>query len=702
MSKSSQMCSDMDENMKRIFDATPVPMVLSYSDGSFEYVNRAMLSLLGYTSDEIYDTNLIISHPDNIEVNQSIRERLRQNPFDTVVIEKKYLHKSGRTIEGLLTLAAEADEEGNIKRMIAQVVDLTEHKKTAASLLMFKTLLDSSNDAIYVIDSHSSYIIECNQLGVEYLANKKEEVVHKLKVSDLNPKMAGDGAWPAFIDKIKKSKSIIFERTHTHIKGYDFPVEISISYIEFEEKTYVLAVMRDISQRKADEKLIWQQANYDHLTGLPNRRLLLDRLEQLIHRIHHTNSSLALFYLDLDRFKEVNDKFGHAKGDLLLQDVAKRLTQCVRKSDTVARLGGDEFTIIIAELEDEDKANKITVERIAQAILSALNRPFKLDNEQVYISASIGITFYPEDANSSDVLLNAADQAMYAAKKQGKNCFQYFSLSMQEEALSRLQLVKELHLAIEKQEFQLVYQPIIALKTGLISKAEALIRWQHPTRGLVYPNEFIPTAEETGLICEIGDWVFKQVAQQVAKWRIKLDPNFQLNINTSPIEYLKSNAFLGNWVEYLNAYNVPGEALAIEITERILMDSHSFIPKKLVNFQSLGIDVALDDFGMGYSSLSYIKKFDIDFLKIDRSFVKNITTSVNDKIVCEAIIAMAHKLGIKVVAEGIETEAQRRCLKDIGCDYGQGFLFSVPLDSAAFEQKMIKEHLDAIPDYGHD
>ncbi|WP_207382768.1 EAL domain-containing protein [Marinomonas sp. MED121] len=688
--------------MKRIFDATPVPMVLSYSDGSFEYVNRAMLSLLGYTSDEIYDTNLIISHPDNIEVNQCIRERLRQNPFDTVVIEKKYLHKSGRTIEGLLTLAAEADEEGNIKRMIAQVVDLTEHKKTAASLLMFKTLLDSSNDAIYVIDSHSSYIIECNQLGVEYLANKKEEVIHKLKVSDLNPKMAGDGAWPAFIDKIKKSKSIIFERTHTHIKGYDFPVEISISYIEFEEKTYVLAVMRDISQRKADEKLIWQQANYDHLTGLPNRRLLLDRLEQLIHRIHHTNSSLALFYLDLDRFKEVNDKFGHAKGDLLLQDVAKRLTQCVRKSDTVARLGGDEFTIIIAELEDEDKANKITVERIAQAILNALNRPFKLDNEQVYISASIGITFYPEDANFSDVLLNAADQAMYAAKKQGKNCFQYFSFSMQEEALSRLQLVKELHLAIEKQEFHLVYQPIIALKTGLISKAEALIRWQHPTRGLVYPNEFIPTAEETGLICEIGDWVFKQVAQQVAKWRIKLDPNFQLNINTSPIEYLKSNAFLGNWVEYLNAYSVPGEALAIEITERILMDSHSFIPKKLVNFQSLGIDVALDDFGMGYSSLSYIKKFDIDFLKIDRSFVKNITTSVNDKIVCEAIVAMAHKLGIKVVAEGIETEAQRRCLKDIGCDYGQGFLFSVPLDSAAFEQKMIKEHLDAIPDYGHD
>lgn len=693
MSNVDRVNSDMDDKMKRIFDATPVPMVLSRPDGSFEYVNKAMLALLGYTENEIYQPNTIISHPDNIEVNKVIRERLQNDPYDSVVIEKKYLHKSGRTIDGLLTLVAEPNEDGQIKRMIAQVVDITEHKKTAASLLMFKTLLDSSNDAIYVIDPESTYIIECNQPGYNSLGYQRNEVVNCLKIADINPQMARKGAWCAFLNELKAAKSMLFEHNNIHKNGSEIPVEVSISYIQFDRESYILAVVRDISQRKAAEKLIWQQANFDHLTGLPNRRLLTDRLQQSIHNVDRNGNHITLLYLDLDRFKEVNDTFGHAKGDQLLIDAANRLEGCIRQADTVARLGGDEFTIILSEFDDVDHTNKAAVERVANNILHQLSRPFKLDNEEVYISASLGIAFYPEDAADSDALYKAADQAMYAAKKQGKNCFQYFSSSMQEEALARVQMVKELHTAIDEQQFILQYQPIVDLKTGLISKAEALIRWHHPTKGIVPPDKFIPTAEDTGLICEIGDWVFKQVAQQVAAWRMDLDPNFQLNINTSPIQYLKSNSFLGNWIKYLNDYQVPGEALAIEITERILMDSHSSISKKLINFQSLGIDVALDDFGMGYSSLSYIKKFDIDYLKIDRSFVRNITTSINDKVLCEAIIAMAHKLGIKVVAEGIETEVQRRCLKDIGCDYGQGFLFSKPVDVFTFEQQLIKSHL---------
>jgi diguanylate cyclase (GGDEF)-like protein/PAS domain S-box-containing protein len=693
MSNVDQMNSDMDENIKRIFDATPVPMVLSRPDGSFEYVNSAMLALLGYTENEIYRKNIIISHPDNIDVNNEIRNRLKKDPYSRVVIEKKYLHKSGRMIEGLLTLVAEPDEKGAIKRMIAQIVDLTEHKKTAASLLMFKTLLDSSNDAIYVINPRTSYIIECNQPAHHNLGYEKDEVINRLKVSDINAQMEREGAWLDFMDQLKDAKNMLFERTNIHKNGTEIPVEVSVSYIQFDSSSYVLAVVRDISQRKAAEKLIWQQANFDHLTGLPNRRLLTDRLQQSIHQVDRNGSHITLLYLDLDRFKEVNDTFGHAKGDQLLTDVAKRLGDCVRQSDTVARLGGDEFTLIISELDDVEHANKAAIERIATKILSQLSRPFKLDNEQVYITASLGIAFYPEDASDSNGLFKAADQAMYAAKKQGKNCFQYFSTDMQKEALARIQLVNELHTAINEQQFDLVYQPIIELKTGIISKAEALIRWNHPTKGLIKPDDFIPTAEDTGLICEIGDWVFKKVAQQVAIWRMKLDPNFQLNINTSPIQYLRSNSFLGNWVKYLNECKVPGEALTIEITERILMDSDSAISKKLINFQSLGMDVALDDFGMGYSSLSYIKKFDIDYLKIDKSFVRNITTSINDKVLCEAIVAMAHKLGIKVVAEGIETEGQRRCLKDIGCDYGQGYLFSRPVGVLGFERQLINSHL---------
>lgn len=696
MSNVDRVSSDMDENVKRIFDATPVPMVLSRPDGSFEYVNKAMLDLLGYSKREIYQTDIIISHPDNFEANETIREHLRNDPYGSVVIEKKYLHKSGRTIEGLLTLTAEPDEDGSIKRMIAQVVDLTEQKKTDASLLMFKTLLDSSSDAIYVIDSTTSYIIECNQPGYLNLGYQRDEVVGKLKVSDINPKMARKGAWKKLTDELKETKSMLFERNSIHKDGTNLPVEVSLSYIQFDSQSYVLAVVRDIRQRKAAEKLIWQQANYDHLTGLPNRRLVTDRIQQAIHQADINDTYITLLYLDLDRFKEVNDTFGHAKGDQLLIDVARRLNEAVKPSDTVARLGGDEFTLILSEFDNTEPFNKAAVESVANKILYSLNQPFQLDNEQVYISASIGIAFYPGDAKNSDDLFKAADQAMYSAKAQGKNCFQYFSASMQEEAIVRAQLINELHRAIEEKEFSLEYQPIVELKTGKICKAEALIRWQHPQKGMVAPDAFIPMAEDTGLICEIGDWVFKEVAQQVARWRIKLDPNFQLNINTSPVQYLESNSFLGNWMTYLNEYKVPGEALAVEITERILMDSHSSISKKLVNFQSLGIDVALDDFGMGYSSLSYIKKFDIDYLKIDRSFVKNVTTSINDKVLCEAMIVMAHKLGIKVVAEGIETEEQRRCLKDIGCDYGQGFLFSRPVGVEAFEQKMIQSHLEAI------
>jgi len=603
MSNVDQVNSDMDDKMKRIFDATPVPMVLSRPDGSFEYVNKAMLNLLGYSKSEIYQTDIIISHPDNFEANKTIREHLRNDPYSSVVIEKKYLHKSGKTIEGLLTLTAEPDEEGAIKRMIAQVVDLTEQKKTDASLLMFKTLLDSSSDAIYVIDSKSSYIIECNQPGYLTLGYKRDEVVGKLKVSDINPKMARKGAWKKLTNELKESKSMLFERKSIHKDGTSFPVEVNLSYIQFDSQSYVLAVVRDIRQRKAAEKLIWQQANYDHLTGLPNRRLVSDRIQQAIHKADLNSSYITLLYLDLDRFKEVNDTFGHAKGDQLLIDVANRLNLAVKQTDTVARLGGDEFTLILTDLDNTGKVNKAAVETLANQVLYSLSQPFKLDNEQVYISASIGIAFYPNDVSNSDDLFKAADQAMYAAKAKGKNCFQYFSASMQEEAVARALLVKELHRAIEEKEFSLEYQPIVELKTGKIYKAEALIRWQHPQKGLVSPNAFIPMAEDTGLICEIGDWVFKEVAQQVATWRIKLDPNFQLNINTSPIQYLESNSFLGNWMTYLNEYKVPGEALTVEITERILMDSHSSISRKLVNFQSLGIDVALDDFGMGYSSL---------------------------------------------------------------------------------------------------
>jgi diguanylate cyclase (GGDEF)-like protein len=388
-----------------------------------------------------------------------------------------------------------------------------------------------------------------------------------------------------------------------------------------------------------------------------------------------------LMLLDLDRFKEVNDTLGHDMGDILLKEGARRLSSCVRGTDTVARLGGDEFTIILSELHDP--AN---VERIAQDILKKLAEPFHLKREVAYVSASIGITLYPNDGASIETLLKNADQAMYASKNQGRNRYNYFIPSMQEAAQNRMRLANDLRGALEADQFSLVYQPIVELATGVIHKAEALIRWQHPNRGEVSPTEFITIAEETGLIIDIGDWVFRETACQVKHWRERHHADFQISINKSPIQFHNKCNSHAAWFEHMQQQGLSGQSIVVEITEGLLLDASTAITDQLLEFRDAGMQVALDDFGTGYSSLSYLKKFDIDYLKIDRSFVSNLAPGSDDMALCEAIIVMAHKLGIKVIAEGVETVQQRNLLSTVGCDYGQGYLFSKPLPAVEFEK----------------
>jgi len=446
------------------------------------------------------------------------------------------------------------------------------------------------------------------------------------------------------------------------------------------DKLVQLSITRDITKRKEAEALIWQQANFDTLTGLPNRRMLQDRLEQACKKSRRTCRPLAVIFLDLDRFKEVNDALGHDMGDILLIDAAQRLRHCVRETDTVARLGGDEFTIILSELDDAG-----VIERVVHTILKKLAEPFQLRDEVAYVSASIGITLYPIDGASCDTLLKNADQAMYASKNQGRNRYNYFIPSMQEAAQNRMRLANDLRGALDAGQFSLVYQPIVELATGVIHKAEALIRWQHPTRGMVSPAEFITIAEETGLIIDIGDWVFRETVRQVKHWRERHHPDFQVSINKSPIQFHNETNNHAAWFDYLQQQGLPGQCVVIEITEGLLLDASTAITDQLLDFRDAGVQVALDDFGTGYSSLSYLKKFDIDYLKIDRAFVSNLAPGSEDMALCEAIIVMAHKLGIKVVAEGVETAQQRDLLTSVGCDYGQGYLFSKPLPAEAFE-----------------
>lgn len=470
------------------------------------------------------------------------------------------------------------------------------------------------------------------------------------------------------------------EITSLHRSGREFPVELAITSIKVEDKNEFSAFIRDITSKKESEEIIWKQANFDNVTGLPNRHMFHDRLEQEIKKAHRAGLQMALLFIDLDRFKEINDTLGHDIGDILLTETARRIISCVRESDTVARLGGDEFTVILSEVSDTRN-----VERLSQDILKVLAESFQLQDEVVYISASIGITLFPDDASNVEELLRNADQAMYVAKNQGRNQASYFTAALQEAAQERRRLTHDLRGALTNNQLVIYFQPVINLATGYIHKAEALIRWQHPERGLIHPMEFIPLAEETGLINEIGDWVFKEAARWAKRWCDQFDKSFQISVNVSPIQFLSEELSCDVWSAYLRDIDLAGKNIVIEITEGLLLKAASGVTDKLLKFRDAGIQVAIDDFGTGYSSLSYLKKFDIDYLKIDKSFVDNLERDVNDMVLSEAIIVMAHKLGLKVIAEGVENEAQRKLLSNAGCDFAQGFLFSMPLPPDAFE-----------------
>ncbi|MDB5824583.1 MAG: hypothetical protein JWR21_3287 [Herminiimonas sp.] len=438
----------------------------------------------------------------------------------------------------------------------------------------------------------------------------------------------------------------------------------------------LFALLLDLSDAHAEAEA---HAFTDQMTGLPNRRLFNQRLSQEIMRARRSKSSVAILFIDLDSFKEVNDSLGHHLGDMLLNQSAQRLRASLRDTDIVARFGGDEFTVALCGLVDS-----ISVERIAEEILKMLTVPFILNGTSVYVTASLGIALYPKDGDTVADLLTCSDQAMYAAKGTGKNNWKYFSPNMREDSRQRMRIIAEVREALACDQFLLYYQPIVDLKTSAVYKAEALIRWQHPTRGLVGPNEFIPIVEATDMILDLGNWVFAQAAIQVARWRSSIHPGFQISINKSPAQFRHWRSAIADWGDQLTALGLPGNSIAIEITEGLLLEASETVRTKLLQISEAGFQLSLDDFGTGYSSLAYLNKFDIDYIKIDRSFVTGMEHNPSQVALCEAVIAMTHKLGLKVVAEGIETSAQRDLLVSFGCDYGQGYLFSKPVPAESF------------------
>ncbi|MDN3474945.1 EAL domain-containing protein [Pseudoalteromonas sp. APC 3355] len=424
-----------------------------------------------------------------------------------------------------------------------------------------------------------------------------------------------------------------------------------------------------------------QYAYQDGLTDLPNRRYFYEKLQSLVSI---KGMKFALIFIDLDGFKEVNDSLGHDYGDLLLHQVATRLQSCITTKDTVARLGGDEFTLILEGVNSPDEASKI-----AEAVKSSLMQSIKVKKEIVYVTASIGLTFFPADGLTVEELVRRADQAMYLSKNKGRNRYEFFSYAIEEKATEKRRLIEEIRTAIVKNQFELFYQPIFSIDGKSVPKAEALIRWNHPERGLIGPNEFIPVAEKNGLINDIGQWVKSQAIQDTVQFNVLSEKTIQVSVNTSPLEIDRAGCWVDEWIVASKKYQLPANTILIEVTENTLMDPDSSIQRQLKRLSTINIDIAIDDFGVGYSSLAYLQRLDIDILKIDRSFINDIESNDNSIALVKAIITMAHNLDVMVVAEGVETQKQYDLLKQLACDYIQGYIFSKAITKQEFMEKYI-------------
>lgn len=452
------------------------------------------------------------------------------------------------------------------------------------------------------------------------------------------------------------------------------------------------------SGRQEAQEQLQYMANYDRLTGLPNRAMFQDRLAHALTKAHRANREIALLFVDLDRFKPINDSLGHHIGDRILRGIAKRLMRCVRSADTVARLGGDEFTVIIEEIDELE-----TVIAVCERILSTLAEPLMIGDKEMSLTCSIGIALFPNDGTDGQTLLQNADTAMYRAKQAGRNGYRFFTSDMHEQAIARLERETDLRKALQRQELRLVYQPQIDIETGRTIGVEALVRWQHPVKGLIAPDDFIPLAEDVGLISQIGGWVLREACLQARKWREQYHQDFHVAVNLSVGQFMVRNV-AELIAEVLHETGLPPDGLLLEITESLAVVEQASTLKLLQDVKALGCRLALDDFGTGNSSLSYLKLFPVDIIKVDRSFVRDLPGDAHDMAIARATINLAHSLGLTVIAEGVEQAAQLQWLRAEGCHIMQGYLFTVPMPpeecsawlQAAVDVKQLAEESEAM------
>ncbi len=670
-----------DRQLRKLYsavDQSPVAVAITDAQGGIEYVNNSFCAISGYPRAELIGQNprILKSGKQDGAFYQQLWGAITSG--ENWHGELQNQRKDGSIYwadSSIYPIRIDHTEPNNF---VLISMDITEQKSKDSRLKMASTVFDTTSEAIIV--SNSDNVIQMvNPAFTKISGYSAEEAIGK------DPGILSSGHHDAQFYAEMMSALQTCNRWEGEIwnrrkNGEMYPEWLSIVRVldQFGEVEQYVAVFSDISKRKETEGLLYQQANYDLLTELPNRMLTQDRLRSALVRAKRLGTEVAVLHIGLDRFKWVNDTYGHDAGDALLKSTAQRLELIVGESDTVARLNGDEFLVILPDIRSSHDA-----EHTASAIGHRLAKPFQLDKGEAYLTSSIGIALYPIDAEDVDGLMHHADSAMWRSKDSSGASYCFYTNAMNEEAKSRAQLEKDLRQAIINQEFEVYYQPLISLKTMQVTGAEALIRWNHPKHGVIPPGRFIPLAEETGLIVPIGRWVLQQVCEQVNSWTLDGLEAIRVAVNMSP-----KQCFGLDGVETIRSVIVDSKVdtgrLVIEITETMLMeDQHSM--SALRQLRGLGVKLSLDDFGTGYSSLSYLKHFPIDILKIDRAFIKDLPDDQGDAALVEAIVAMACSLGLEVVAEGVESDAQKAFLKTLDCNYLQGFYYSKPMPQAAFE-----------------
>lgn len=689
--RAEQQLRERDEWLRLFFEAPLIGMAMIGPQRQWLEVNHKLCEILGRNRDELLNSQwLELTHSDDIASEDLLFAALNSSERDDCELEKRFLRRDGSLVYTRLSLRAVRGQKGRLEACLALIEDITARHDAEAR---YRTLVEYAPEAILLF-SPKSGIIDANENAERLFRLSRAELIGR-KPIELSPPRQASGeksgvAARAYLDTAISGGAPVFEWLHRDSVGRLLPCEIRL--VRMPGKPLLIrASITDISERQRYQREIERLAYSDELTGLPNRRLLQDRLQHAMTRELRDGSFGALLFIDLDHFKTVNDSLGHPIGDALLREVTARLGHSLRAEDTLARLGGDEFVVLLEAIGESPARAAEHAAEVGDKLLASLQGTYRVEGHDLAVTASIGITLHPLPGQGAADVLKQSDTAMYQAKQGGRNAVHFFAPEMQAVIDQRLQLQSELRQAMSRDQLYLVFQPQLELSSGRVAGAEVLLRWHHPQRGEIPPTQFIPLAEETGLIHELGHWVLEHACASLARLQV-VWPQLVLAVNLSPRELRQSDC-----VERIGAclhrHGLPAHALELEITEGVLLEDAEQCIAAMTALRQLGIRFAIDDFGTGYSSLTYLKRLPLDRLKIDRSFIHDLEAVGSGQMLVDTILLIARNLGLECVAEGIESEQQLHWLQEHGCALGQGYHFGRPLAEGAFLEWMAQRQV---------